>query len=284
MKQLLKSEMSELMPESGGGGLSKEVYLVKHNNKKYIIRKCDTIKRAKKYETISKKLEKQDVLPKILGRYGKDVLFEFIEGRDLTKEEDLKVFYQLGEIVAKISKLKTYKPDNRFYTQLKELVTGNFSQNNKVDVRRYRERLDKRRIKPLFTRQQADNIKVVHDYLLKKVKPKTVLDINDVSTSNFRIRKGKIYFVDIEAIKPRIKGLGIAKCFLKWAKTEDQQEAFRKGFERFDKWFFEGEYADLCYLKFIIQSLNYKCQIGRDYKHDLKRLEILLNKYKEVVK
>ncbi|MBI2044401.1 hypothetical protein HYT24_03490, partial [Candidatus Pacearchaeota archaeon] len=67
MKYLLtKGEISELINDSGGG-LSGEVYLVKHKDKKYILRKCKNIQRAKKYEFVSSKFEKYGFLPKFLG-------------------------------------------------------------------------------------------------------------------------------------------------------------------------------------------------------------------------
>jgi hypothetical protein len=278
MKHLLKKELKEIIPKHGGG-ISGEVHLIKDGNKKYIVRICKDSNKPRQYEKISKKLEKYKILPKFLGKYKNYAFFEYLEGRNLSHKETLKTFKKIGKIVAQISKLKTTKTDNKFPTQLKELTTGKFSTNFKVDIRRYREKLDKRRIKPLFTKEKAEQIKKLHDKLSKTVKPKNVLDANDVVHSNFRLSKGKIYFVDLEAIKPKIKGFGIAKCFSKWAKTDKQQQAFKKGYEKADKWFFEKEYADLCYIRFLIQALNYKCQVGRNYKKDLKKLNSILKKY-----
>jgi hypothetical protein len=276
MKHLLKEGIIQELVSETGGGISGEVHLITHNKQKYILRKCNTLEKAKNYELISKKLENYNILPKFLGRYGKNVFFEFIEGRDLTKEENPKTFIQIGMIVAIISKLKTTNKQNNFYKQLNELVTAKFSDNFKVDVKRYRERLDKRRIKPLLSKEKAKKIKKLYLELYNKVKPEIRYDANDVTPDNFRIRQGKVYYIDIEGIKPRVKGFGIAKCFLKWAKDKEQQDTFRKGYEKIDKWFFEGDYANLCYMMFIIQALNYKCQIGRDYKADLKRLNKII--------
>ena len=125
----------------------------------------------------------------------------------------------------------------------------------------------------------------LYNYLLNKSKPKIVLDVNDMTPDNFRLRKGIVYLVDIEGIKPRIKGFGIAKGFLKWMRDEKSRDAFKQGYKKISKkWFFESYYADLCYLSFIIQSLNYKAQIGRDYKTDILRLERLLKKYEGKIK
>jgi len=284
MKHILKEGEINLILTEKGGGLTNEVHLVKHNDNKYILRKCDSLKRAKGYELISKELERYGFFPKFLGRYGKDVLYEYIEGRDLGEKENVKLFKQVGEISAHINKLKGEIDYNkRFLKQVKEIVSCNFSKNKKVENRNLKnihKGLDKRRIKPLFTKEDSKEIIGLYNYLFRKSKPKMALDVNDMTPSNFRLRKGKVYLVDIEGIKPRIKGFGIAKGFLKWMKNEKSQEAFKQGYKKTSKnWFFEGYYADLCYLSFIIQTLNYKVQIGRNYKTDILRLKKLLKKY-----
>lgn len=280
MKHLLKrGEISSLIPETGGG-LSGEVYLIKYNNQKYIVRKCSSYKIAKRYEMLSKKLEKYKILPKFLGRYGKNVFYEYIEGRDLKKEEPKKIFEQIGKITAHIDKLNIKGRYNKFKKQLNELTSGKYKKNKKVDLKRYRERLDKRRVKAVITLKEKEEVLEIYNYLKKRNKVRVIFDINDISPNNFRINNGKVYYVDIEGIKPRIRGLGIAKCFLRWAQDESQQKEFIKGYKTISKdWFFKEEYADLCYLHLIIQSLNYKAQIGRNYKKDLKRLKNLIKKY-----
>ncbi len=87
MKHILKEGEINLLLSESGGGLSNEVHLIKHDGKNYIVRKCDSLKRARGYELISKKLERYGFLPKFLGRYGKDVLYEYVEGRDLREKD-----------------------------------------------------------------------------------------------------------------------------------------------------------------------------------------------------
>ena len=282
MKHILKQgEISELLPENMAGGISGEAHLVKHEGKKYVLRKCKSIKKAKYYEFLASKFEKYGFLPKFLGRYGKNVLYEYIEGRDLRIKEKGKVIEQIGKIAAYVNKLGAEENyEKRFKRQLNELVTGKFKPTQKVIIRRFRDRLDIRRIKALFTNQQGKEILGLYEHLEKKAKPKTSLDANDIDPNNFRLRKGRVYFVDVEAIKPRVKGLGIAKAFIRWFKTSQSQRSFERGYRKIGKWFFEDEYADFCYLSFLIQTLNYKAQIGRDYKHDLKRLKNLMKRYR----
>ena len=101
MKHLLKEgKISLLLPEGEGGGLSGEVHLIKHKDKNYVVRRCQNLEKAKHYASLSKKFKKYGFLPKLLGRHGKDVFYEYIGGRDLRKAESIKVFEQLGKIAA----------------------------------------------------------------------------------------------------------------------------------------------------------------------------------------
>ena len=55
MKHLLeKGNVSLLLPEGEGGGLSEEVHLVQYDTQKYVVRRCETLKKAKIYEEISR--------------------------------------------------------------------------------------------------------------------------------------------------------------------------------------------------------------------------------------
>ena len=64
MKKILKEgKKSLLLPDDEGGALSGEVHLIEHENKKYVVRICSDLKKAKYYEDISKKLEKKEDYP-----------------------------------------------------------------------------------------------------------------------------------------------------------------------------------------------------------------------------
>jgi len=64
MKKILeKGKKSLLLPDGEGGALSGEVHLIEHENKKYVVRICSDLKKAKYYEDISKKLEKKEDYP-----------------------------------------------------------------------------------------------------------------------------------------------------------------------------------------------------------------------------
>lgn len=283
MKHILKKgEITLLMPdEETGGGLSGEVHLVTYDNKKYVVRRCIKISIAKEYENISKRFRKYKFLPKFLGRFGKDVLFEYIEGRDLTKIESLKSLEQMGKIAGYINKVKI-KGDvsTRFNKQLKELSTGGYKLTPKEQIKL--KRAKNKKFKVVLNGEQIKKIKRVYNLLKKKLNPTLALDINDVSPNNFRIdKRGKIYLVDIEGIKPRIKGFGFAKFFLKFGKTSQRKKAYLRGYKSVNSsGYLTEEYLDFIFINFYIQKILYNIKIfDKDYKKTLKSLNQILEKY-----
>ena len=139
MKNIIKEgEISLLFPEGEGGGLTGETNLVKHNGQKFVLRKCETISKAKYYEHLSKKFEKFGFFPKLIGRIGKNVLFEYIEGRDLKgKGEKIKYIEDIGKILGTINNFKfENKNENLFLKQVKECASGNYKPSLKVLIAR----------------------------------------------------------------------------------------------------------------------------------------------------
>ena len=278
MKDILKKgEIKELLSDEGGGGWSKEAHLLIYGKEKYMLRRAQTLQRAKKYEELSKKLEKFGFLPKFLGRYGKDVIYEYIEGRDLRREETLKVIKQIGKIAGQINKVRANDSlDKKFEKQINEALTGDFKDLNK-------------KVKPLLSKEKVDEIIRLYFYLKRKSKPSIRLDLNDASPSNFRLRKGKVYFVDIEAIKPRYKGYLIGKAFTKWFRTKNQQKAFLEGYNLvLSAGFINDYYLDFTYINYLVQEVNYTCRYGKKYKPKyksrLKFLDEILKKYRDELK
>jgi hypothetical protein len=283
MKEILnQGKISALFPDDqeGGGALSGEVHLIKHENKKYVVRICDDIKKAKYYEKISKQLQNKKIIPNFLGRYKNNVFYEFIEGRDLKQKEKLEVFLQLGKIGAYVNKLKTdVNVDREFYNVLRQLSTGRYIPSIKVLNRRKRSNI-KTKPKKVFTKKSVKQIKELYLRLKLKSKAKVSLDISDFIPSNFRIRKGKVYLVDIEAIKPAIMGKGIAKGFLNYLHIKSRQNKFLEGYNSISSTnFLNKEYLNLCDLLFAIQATHFKIQVARNYNEDVKRINKLLNKY-----
>ena len=289
MKHLIKEgEISLLLPEGEGGGLSGEVHLIKHRNEKYVVRRCSKLSIARGYEDISIKFEKYKFLPRFLGRYGKDVFYEYVEGRDLRDRESPNVFEQIGKISARINKIKVEgEVDSRFKEQIKELVTGNFKLGVKEKTKRKRTN-NSRKPKAILSKEEGKTIEKLYYYLKKKSKPSLTLDANDITPGNFRLGKdGNVYFVDVEAIRPRIKGFGIAKFHLQWGKTPMRKKAFDKGYSSVSSMkFLTEDYLDFIYLNFLVQKLNYKIKIFKknNPKKFIKPITKLINKYSKEIK
>lgn len=283
MKHILKkAKITLLLPEGPGGGLTGEAHLATYNGEKYVIRKCQDLKTAKFYEQVSKKLERYGFLPKFLGRYGKDIIYEYIEGRDLRKKERGEIFKQLGRIAAYINKIKVKgNLDKTLSKKLKELVSGKYVPNQKVIMRR---KLSNIRAKPkaILSKNEAKQIKTLYNHLKKKVRPSFNFEGVGFEMGNFRLSiRGKIFLVDIEAIRPSIKGVGLAKHFLKWNKISQKRKEFARGYNSISSMkFLTPTYEDFCNLVFIIQALHFKAQVIRDYGKDIKKLHFLFNKYK----
>jgi Choline/ethanolamine kinase len=281
MKKILKEgKISILLPDGEGGALSGEVHLIEHKDKKYVVRICSDIIKAKYYEEISKKLEKKKIIPKFLGRHKNNVFYEYIEGRDLKQNEKLDIFEQLGEIGAQVNKLKTnVNPEREFYDLLKQLSTGKFKPSVKVINRRKRSKIRKKP-KKVFSKKDAVKIKELYKLLKNKTKANISLDISDFIPGNFRLRKGKVILVDIESIKPAIKGKGIAKGFQNYIKSKKRQEKFIKGYNKISSSKFISEsYKDLYQLLFAVQASHFKTQVARNYDEDVKKIFDLINKY-----
>ena len=274
MKHLLeKGKISILLSDNNNAGWSGEVHLIEYKKEKYVVRRAKTLVKAKYYEKISNQLEKQGFLPKFLCRLGRDALYEYIDGRDLRKKESAAIIKQIGAISAQINKIEFKGSINlRFNTQIKETTTGIFKKINK-------------KVRPLLSEERATVIKKLYNALRKEVNPKITLDANDISPNNFRLRNGKVYFVDVEAIKPRIKGFGIGKAFTKWFKTPQERMEFINGYNSVSSTKFLTErYLDFIFLNFLVQELNYTCMFGKKFKPRIKlrknELESLLKKYK----
>jgi thiamine kinase-like enzyme len=244
-KMLKKGKIEKLVPINGGG-LTGEVHLLEYKSKKYILRRCRDAEAVREYISIVEKYKKYGFFPKLLGKHNTDLLFEFIDGREVRREREfLKTFEQIGKIAAQINKVK-YKGETseKFVRRVNALVTGNYKGYEK-----------KRSKKPkIFTKKEGEKIIKTYKYLVNVCKPKIVFDINDVTHSNFIVtKKGKVFLVDIGAVRPLTKGYGVAKCFLQVSKKESQQKAFLKGYSSISSIkFLTQEYYDLIYLSFFV--------------------------------
>jgi len=276
MKEILKKgDISQIILE-GGGALTGEVHLLKHKGKKYILRKCITLKRAKFYEEVNLKLRKYSFLPKLLKRYGKNVIYEYIEGKHLKRNESMEIFEEIGKIVGRINNIKSKKMKTRFYENTKNLLSGRFKPDIKIKMRRKRSNI-KKMPKKIINKERYDLLRKIHKNLMGRTKAEVTWDPSDITVTNFLLVKGKVYLVDVDSIKPALKGYGIAKFFDNWAKTPQRQKAFKKGYKSIlSMKYLDKTYEELINLEFLVQRLNWHNHTGGKVSKDLKKLNSYL--------
>jgi len=260
---MIKINMKEILKEAKiikfEKGVASSVYLVEHNNEKYVLRQFKTKKDADFYIGIIKRLKKFEFFPQVINNQGKKVLFEYISGRDCKESDSIKVAKQIGLICACINNLRTnkkYELDSRFKKFIKQLEKSK-----------------------IFSKDESKKAIELYSSLKKEVKPKIVLDANDVYADNFRINKGKIYFIDIEAIKPILKGQGIMKGFNKWFKTKKAQNEFLKGYNSTgNSNFLTEDYIRFANLFFYVRQIAIRDMFKeKQDRKNVEKLKRLLN-------
>lgn len=255
MKHILeKGEIKELLSDKGEGGWSKEVHLVNYLGEKYVVRRCRDIKRAKKFEFLLKKFGEYNFLPKFYGRFGNDILLEYINGRDLRKKESTRVIEQVGKICAMINRNRIKQKANfRFERWMKS------GAEKKLGI------------------EKSEKVKRIYYYLEKRLDVISSFDCGDLNPDNFRLRKGKVYLVDLDSIIKIVKGYGIGKAFTKWFKKNTERIAFKDGYSKISSIdFLTQEYEDYVILYFLIHEIRLFGKFGIKYKPKIAvRFEIL---------
>lgn len=227
---------------SSTSGTTGEAHIAVFEGKKYVLRICSDEKTAKWYAFLHKKLDKFDILPRLLEHDGKYLLVEYLEGRDLKENESKENIKEVGKICAIVNNIKYKgKYEDRFLFKLKEILDMG-----------------------VISREKAREIEELYRRLKKKTSIKLSLDIGDCTNDNFRIsRTGRIYFVDIEGIKYHIMGMSIAKAFLQWFKTDGERKEFIRGYNLEHSFvYFNKDYRDLCSIIFLVQRIRFKHNKG----------------------
>jgi len=261
IQEILKRGKLKSMLESHGIGSTGEAHRAKLDGKKYLLRICKDAKTARKYKLYYDKLKKYKIFPKLLELKGKYVLFEFIEGRRGKEKEEPQVIYQIGKICALINQIKAKHSKQKALSFLEKL----------------KEIYDKR----IISKELYKKILQEYNGLNKTVKFNISYDAGDVTNDNFIIDpKGRAYFVDIEAIRPTKKGMGIAKAFAAWFKKEKQRAIFKKGYESIASMkFYTKDYGRLLTLIFYTTRIRFKHNKGEHeiVKRTIYKLEKLLD-------
>lgn len=260
MKNIIEQgEIAKLRSDSGVGGISGEMHLVQHDGKKYALRICLDEKRAEDYSAIYKNIEQHGFFPKLLYKEGKHFLFEYLEGRDCTLKDGSEIAYEVGRIFGLINSMplsppKTFNTNGRFFSDLNFLLKQGLIDNEK-----------------------HEKIKQTHQVLSGKADLRPVAEISDCIPSNFRISNGKVFLVDIEAVKYRFKGRGIAKAFLRWFKGEEERKKFIEGYSSVAPAdFLTKEHLQFSYLYYLIVNTRFKLETKKSYSENMKQLDLLL--------
>jgi Ser/Thr protein kinase RdoA (MazF antagonist) len=258
INQILEYGKISILTSSRGSGTTGEAHLAQLKSKKYVLRICPDKKTAEWYIFLYRRLGKYEFLPKIIESQGKYLLLEYITGRDLKEKENKKIIYKVGKICARVNKTKyAGKYKNKFLDKLTEITD-----------------------KKIVSEEKSKQIEDMYKKLKRKVKPHLSLDIGDTTNDNFRFSKeGKVYFVDIEAIKYHIKGMSIAKAFYQWFKRPAERKSFIEGYKsEHPISYLTEDYLKLCSLIFLIQRIRFKHNKGEKavLKKALLRLDELL--------
>ncbi len=242
------------------GGDSDETFLVRYGRNKFVLRIYKTNKEADYYSLIHKRLSRYKFLPKLCYKEKNRLLFEYIQGRDCKKSDALKVAYQVGRICAAINQLKISDIYGQKIYSFKHAI-------NIINRHRF------------FSEDDIIRLRKRYLELKSKANLKMAIDFDDVYAENFRIRKGKVYLVDIEGFERKFKGAGVAKSFLRWFKTPKQRAKFKRGYESIASMkFLKDNTLQFLYLNFIIFNIIYRLKRQKEMnRKDVNRLLTILS-------
>lgn len=247
----------------GRGAISgKSFMVISSTRKKYKLRYCGDLRKAKEIERNVKLLPK--AFPKFYGREGRYLLFNWIEGEHLTTETPLEICYKIGKLVGEAHALKDMEKkdeDSFFYNRLKIIKKTK-----------------------IFDTKTLAKIELTYKKFKEKLKLDITLEFNDIHPGNMIMtKKEEVYYIDEEGFGHKIKGLGFAKPFLtdKWMKKKEQKEAFWKGYnEHHSSDYFDKDYEKFILFLQLIRTIATRIRTGNDYS---KEKAILLKILKQKV-
>ena len=178
------------------------------------------------------------VFPQFYGREGRFLLFDWIEGRTLTKEESPDVYEKIGRLCADVHNLND--------VQEKDLAEEFFSRLAKIST-------------DIFTDQEKSFIADTFRNLNQKLRVDIVLGINDIHRVNFMVDfQDNVYFVDEGGLLHQAKGLGQARAFLSWF-TAEARHAFEQGYkEKHSLDYFDKDYEKFMTLMECLRAIFYR--------------------------
>jgi len=253
-------EVKKIISLNSDNAISGESFcIVSKREKKYKLRCCRNLKRAKEIENNIRNFTW--AVPKFYGRRGRFLLFAWVEGKILSESMPSKIYFELGKMIGRIhasEKKVKFDVDSLFYLKFERL------KDSKV-----------------FSKLELNKIRKLYSNLKSKINVKSVIELADFHEGNFIVNKnGKVFFVDEEGINKSIKGFGFSKPLLEfgWMKDLKRRKAFWKGYNKYyDNSFFAGDYEKFIGLIYAVRIIGGRYQRGADYLEEKKYLLKLLD-------
>lgn len=225
------------------GTSSNRAFTVTAGGQKHKLRVCDSETQAEMVERNATRFA--HFVPKLHARDGRYVLLEFLEGyRQLSFAEMLSRTREIGRMCAEIHK---------------------YGDPVDHDPRRYfLEYLDSLRRQNAITPFIYHEMSAVYDENAGAVEAQVSLDLNDIYEANLMVGPaGTAYYVDEEAIRPAIRGLGIAGL-IRHFDRQQQWFDFLDGYNEVDdSRFLTPAYFALLRLVFGVRAAHLHLKDGR---------------------
>ncbi|MBW2046075.1 MAG: hypothetical protein JRI96_14530 [Deltaproteobacteria bacterium] len=225
------------------------------NGKFYKLKVSPSIRIAKKYERIINLVP--HILPKFYGRDRNYLLSEFLDGRTLTKDESLDIFFEAGKMCGEISKYKAEPNKKKEFENINCKIIKSLLKKQVISSKDYQKILKS------------------YEYLAQKIEYDVVLAPLDIKLSNFMLdSQNKLYFVDEDGIDYNINGVWLD--YLKFDKK--QNKAFLKGYHSVSplRFFNNKEYLRLAIFISSLHMLDFFLRLGEEtteyFNYELRHL------------
>lgn len=227
INQVLSAPRQPLISSDKRGGLSGETFLSVVGNSKYVVRQCCNEGAAAQFWELClmPELVNRGFVPLIHGTRGNELVVEYVEGRDMKREDasDLQVARDIGSACAIVNtitlkqlvpRVPTLNANSRFNSRLNELLHGASQIPTEYTAKACRastlrtcsETPDF--VDGVIDNDTAEDFLKLHELLWSKANPQISWDMADCIPSNWRIREiapKSLCFVDLEGVRVDIK-------------------------------------------------------------------------------
>jgi len=223
-----------------------------YQGKFYKLRVFPSTKMAEKQESIVQLVSK--IFPKFYGRDRNYLLFEFLDARTISKDENPDIFLRIGEMCGEVNNIKAdgnAKKDleEHYYTVIESFLK-----------------------KGIISSEDLRRILMVYKKLLCEIQYKVVLSIMDIQFANFMLdSQNKLYFVDEDGIDYNIQGYGFDTFSDKFDKK--QIKYFFKGYNSVNSIkFYDKDYEKLVIFLHLVEKIQWHSNVCIGYKYTLRHL------------